>query len=648
MRTRHHIHSLLAFAFLLLTLPQLALSQTQRPVPYPVLPTPQYTKALDNNTRSLDGNPGANYWANEVDYTIQASLDPETALLEGSAAITYTNNSPDSLGYIILHHRQNLHKEGVVRNRPQKLTGGVQVSDVVVNGTPMKEAGRNEPGYNMNGTLMTVQLPMPLARGESVEISLDWQFRVPEAGAPRMGQDGEIFFLAYWYPQVAMYDDLNGWKADQYMGNGEFYMNFANYDVELTLPAGWIVGATGALQNADMVLSDSSNARLATAYSTRDVTPIFTAEELAAGHSPTRASTDGLAWHFKAEKVRDFAFGTSNKYVWDAAVAISGDIDDDGQADSSMVHGLYRPDKQSWNRSAEFLQFSIEFMSEKFFPYPYPHMTAAEGVVGGGMEFPMMTHIGGNRNDKSLFSVTFHETAHMWFPMVVAQDEKSYTWMDEGLTSFNTAEARAAFWKDDDQWLPEKQSYYRIAGTGREVESMRHGDQYPYGTSARGIASYNKPAVALHALRGLVGEEAFMHAYRTYAARWKWKHPLPFDLFNTFEDVLGQDMDWFWTTMFYETWTLDHAIKNVEETENGVFITLEDKALSPMPLPLRVTYDDNSVEEQVIPVDFWLDGARETTLTFRPGKVKRVEIDPDMFLPDVDRSDNVWQPAEEG
>ncbi len=637
---------LFAFAFSLL-ISATAFAQP-RPIPYPVIPTPQFKHALEAGTRSPDGNPGPNYWTNRADYTIDVTLDPETAILTGSETITYFNNSPDDLTNLVIHLRQNLHKEGAVRNRPQKLTGGVEVSDLTLNGTPLSEiTRRDEAGYSINGTLMYVNLPDTLTSGEQLDLSLNWHFKVPEAGAPRMGQDGEIFFVAYWYPQIAVYDDLYGWKADQYMGNGEFYMDFGNYDVALTVPAGFVVGATGTLQNANAVLSDSSLARLERAAMSRETVNIVTAPERADGVLPTVSSAEGVTWKFRAENVRDFAFGTSDAYLWDANIAEVGDKDGDAVADTSMIHAFYRPDVSAWPRSAEFGQYSIEFLSKMFFPYPYPHMTAVEGVIGGGMEFPMMTHIGRSRSEQSLFSVTFHEIAHMWFPMIVAQDEKAYTWMDEGLTSFNTAEARAAFWNDSTQWNPERQSYYRIAGTGYEVESMRHGDQYPYGTSARGIASYNKPAVALHALRGLIGEQAFLHAYRTYANRWMWKHPTPYDLFNTFEDVLGQDLDWFWTTMFFETWTLDQSIKSVEQNSDGVFVTLEDKGLSPMPLPVRVTYEDGSIEEQVVPVEHWLAGAREITLAFNPGAVAKIEIDADMFLPDIDRSNNVW-PGNEG
>ncbi|HSR55624.1 MAG TPA: M1 family aminopeptidase, partial [Alphaproteobacteria bacterium] len=192
----------------------------------------------------------------------------------------------------------------------------------------------------------------------------------------------------------------------------------------------------------------------------------------------------------------------------------------------------------------------VQFFSQEYGRYPYPQMTVAQGG-DGGMEYPMITLIGGTRNDRSLFGVTYHEISHMWFPMVVGQNEKQYTWMDEGLTSFNTNEGAADFWEYD-AWNPAQQGYYYIAGRGIEVEPMRHADDYPDASPARGIAGYSKPAVALHALRGLLGEDRFRPIYKEYARRWAYKHPQPYDFFNTFEDAVGEDLDWFWTSMFYD------------------------------------------------------------------------------------------------
>ncbi|MCH8962253.1 MAG: M1 family metallopeptidase [Bacteroidetes bacterium] len=624
-----------------------ASAQSRRPIPYPVMPTPQFERAVEQGTRTTSGEPGPTYWTNTADYTIEVSLSPETKMLNGTETIRYHNNSPDELRFVLVHLRQNLHKENAMRNRFVPITGGIEISEVKAGGQVLQEGtSGNEAGYRSRGTLMQVVLPEPLPTGGAAELTFAWSFEVPERGAPRMGQDGEVFYLAYWYPQVAVYDDVNGWKADQYMGNGEFYMGYGNYDVEITVPEGWVIGATGTLQNPEAVLSETARTRLAEAAQTRETVSIVGEDERAAGASTATSDTGTLTWRFQADNVRDFAFGTSNRYVWDATTANVGDRDGDGQDDTAMIHAFYRPGTTSWNRSAEFAQFSIEHLSKTIMPYPYPHMTTVEGIIGGGMEYPMITLIGGARNDRSLFGVTYHEIGHMWFPMVVGQDEKQYTWMDEGLTSFNTNEGTGDFWQEN-SWDPARQGYYRIAGTGMEVELMRHADDYPDGTPARGIAGYSKPAVTLHALRGMIGEDRFRPIYQEYARRWAFKHPQPYDLFNTFEDQLGEDLDWFWRTMVYETWTLDQAVASVEQSGEQVLVTIEDRGLSPMPAAVRVTYEDGRTAEQVVPVETWLNGEREATLTFDPGVVTRVEIDPGQYFPDVNRENNVWRNSNE-
>ena len=609
----------------------------RRPVPYPVIAPPSFERAVEQGTRTATGEPGPNYWTNTADYDIQATLSPGTKMLRGQETIRYQNNSPDTLRQILVHLRQNLHKEGAIRNRAQQVTGGVQIGSLSLNGQPILE-DTGPAGYAVYGTVMTIRPPEPVPPGGEVELGFAWSFEVPEAGAPRMGQDGEVFYLGYWYPQLAVYDDVSGWVADPYMGNGEFYMGYGTYDVAITVPEGWLVSATGALQNPGDVLSQTVQERLAQASRTREVVSIVGEDEREAGTSTATSPSGALTWRFHAEDVRDFAFGTSDQYLWDATSAVVGDRD--GRPDSSMIHAHYRPDAATWDRSAEFAQFSIEHLSEMLMAYPYPHMSTVEGIIGGGMEYPMLTLIGGNRNERSLFGVTYHEISHMWLPMVVGQNEKAYTWMDEGTTSFNTNEGVSDFF-DIDAWAPGGQYYYQIAGTEYEREPMRHADEYPQGTPARVIASYSKPAIALHALRGVLGEETFMEAYREYVRRWAYKHPTPYDLFNTFEDVAGRDLDWFWTSMLYETWTLDQAVKGVAESDSAVVVTVEDLGLVPMPAPVRVTYADGSTESQTVPVQTWLDGAREATVRFKPGTVEKVEVDPEAFLPDIRRENNV-------
>ncbi len=615
-----------------------------RPIPYPVTPSPQFQQAVEAGTRTTRGVPGANYWTNTAEYTIDATLSPSSRTLRGTMTVRYQNNSPDSLQQVAFHLRQNLHEEGAVRNRDVQVTGGMQVTKVQASSQSLVEITpyrmrRGDTGYTIRDTRLIVALPEPIAPQSSATFALSWGFEVPESGAPRMGhENGEVFYLGYWYPQIAVYDDLEGWVAEPYQGDGEFYMGYGSYDVSITLPDGWLVGATGTLQNPEAVLSSQVQERLAAVTSSDSTYTIVGETEREAGASTQQSSGGTLTWRFRADQARDFAFGASDQYVWDATVAETGDPDDG----TALIHTFYRPDASAWDRSAEFNRFSIEHLSEMIMPYPYPHMTAMEGVIGGGMEYPMITLIGGNRTYRSLFGVTYHELSHMWFPMVVGTNEKRYTWMDEGTTTFNTAVGEADFFEDAQPWLNSQRYYMSIAGSGYEEPPMRHADNYTYGSPSRGIASYTKPGVFLHALRGFIGKDAFFDAYRTYAQRWAFKHPTPYDLFNTFEDVLDRDLDWFWTPVLYETWTVDQAVTEVTEQPDHVTVTIADEGRMPLPVLLRVTYADGSTVERTLPVDPWLQGQRRATAQLRPGTVQRVEIDPERYYPDVNRSNNTW------
>lgn len=643
----------------------------QRVLPYPVMPTPQFRQAVANETRTATGAPGPNYWQNQADYDLRARLDAEAQTLSASGTITYTNNSPDSLAHLVLKLRQNVHAPGVPRNRPVAVTGGLTLSRLAVDGadladasvaeTPGSYGGSADPGsYVIQGTVLTLGLPDPLAPGETVSLDLDWSYPIPpDTGAFRQGTDGEVFYVGYWYPQVAVYDDVYGWHTDPYLGMGEHYMGYGDYTVSFDAPADMLVYATGELTNPEAVLSDRTRDRLASATRGDDVVHVVTEAERG---SALRPGTDGrLVWTFEADDVRDVAIAASAAYVWDATHA-RVDQDGDGRPEAVLINALYRPGTASWERSAEFGKFAIEHLSGMLWPYPWPHMTAVEGIIGGGMEYPMMTLIGGARTDPSLFSVTYHEIGHMWFPMMVGTNEKAFTWMDEGLTSFNTNEGIAAFFDGSaenrpkiEAWDRRRQAYYFLAGTGFAVEPMRHNDRYPIGGGTRGVdpvggsartvASYSVPAVALHAIEGIYGEDAFFDAYREYGRRWRNQHPYPYDLFNTFEDRLGDDLDWLWTPIFFDTWTVDHAVARVDAAGGTVSVTIEDRGMAPMPAPVQVTYADGRTERQTVPVQTWLSGETSTTLSFPAGSVARVEVNPETFTLDADPSNNVYEPA---
>jgi hypothetical protein len=616
-----------------------------RPIPYPVTYSLGYEAALERGTRTETGAPGPAYWQQWSDNTLTARLIPEEKRLEGSATIVYHNNSPDTLSMLQLSLNQNLHQEGAPRAFPVEVTGGTELARVAVDGEELQEGGRESPRYVVSGTLMSVFPPQPIVPGGQATIEIDWSFNVPRSGAGgRLGwRDDESFFLAYWYPQMAVYDDVVGWQDDWFLGLAEFYAGFSSYDLTVEVPEGYVVMAAGALQNPDQVLAPHIAERLRRAETSDAVVHIVTTEDLGAC---TRPAEDGyLRWRFVADKVRDVTFAASSISLWDAARSPVGDRDGDGATDYTRVNALYPVDAPRWAKMVSYEQHVITFESEYTgIPYPWPHMTAVEsGGGGGGMEYPMMTLIGhyNESNDTALYHVTAHELAHMWLPMIVNSDERRHAWMDEGAASFIENQAVAQFFPGRDNEAQDRTSYLNMARLGFAGAMMRWSNLLDL--RAYGVTSYQKPATMLAVLRELLGEEVFLRAYRTYLSEWAFKHPYPWDMFATFERVSGRDLDWFWRSWYYETWTLDQAVASVEENGEGTRIVIEDRGWVPMPVRLTITRADGSVLEEEIPAETWLAGVTTATVTVPPGAaVTKVEIDVPHSFPDIDRDNNVW------
>jgi len=603
--------------------------------PLDTLPVPHgYLNALAAGTRSRTGAPGPRYWQQSVAYRISTRLHPAQNRVTGSETITYTNRSPDTLSEVYLNLPQNVFAPGNPRDRTAPVTGGFDLSRVVVQGTPVTLAPR---GTLSLSTSERVPLARPLPPGGEARLEIDWSFEVPE-GTFRMGREGSsVFYLAQWYPQIAVYDDLRGWVRDPYLGDGEFYLEYGDFDVSITAPQGWLVSASGVLQNPSEVLTADAVGRLGSLSRSR-VTHIVSASDRAAGRATAPGGADGLlTWRFVAENVRDFAWGSSDAYVWDGTVAEYENAD--GTARSSDIYTLYRPDRPNWDRSAEFARHAIEHHSY-WYPYPYPHMTVNEGVIGGGMEYPMITIIGGGRTPESLYGVVSHELGHMWWPMVAGSDERNYAWMDEGLASFAEDIAFDDIFPGGDSGLNTMNGYLRIAGTDAETPSMRPADLYgPFGN--RGMASYGKPATVMRALRTLLGPAVFDDAMKTYLRRWAFKHPNPLDLFWTYEDVTGQDLDWYFYPWMYTTGVMDQAVTGVEQGSGTATILLEDRGEIPMPAIVEVVTDTGNRSRQLMPVTAW-NGKVARVQVRAPGRVVEVTLDPEQRLPDVNRQDNRW------
>ncbi len=642
----------------ILSLPRHALSQDgerlapERPTPDIVRPPAQYQRAVEHGTRSTTGQPGPGYWQQWTDYTVTTRLDVERKYLEGSARVVYHNRSPGRLSSVFVQLLQNLHAPGAIRNRPAEVTGGVTLNRVAVGEQDLEqessESSERRAGYRVQGTIMRIRLPERLESGDSVVLHIDWSFIVPSTGVGRMGWDSDnLFHIAYWYPQMAVYDDVGGWQIDPYLGNAEFYAGFGSYDVTVDVPEGWLVMGTGTLQDRGSVLHPDVHQRLELAEASDTVIHVVGEEDVSAGRVTTTSADGRLQWRFVADSVRDFAFSATRDSRWDAARTPVGDRDGDGRPDFARVDAIWRTDAPLWARSVEYSQHAIDFLSRYTgVPYPWSHMTAVEGdgIIGGGMEFPMMTLIGSynTRGDSALYYVTAHEEAHMWLPMLVGVDEKRYAWMEEGSTSFNENQARKEFYPGFDHDDPDRRSYVNVARSGREGEMMRWTDFHYQG--ARGPASYSKPATTLVALRRMLGESVFDAAWQRYIQTWRFKHPKPWDFFSMMEQAAGENLDWFWYSWYYTTWALDQAVESVEDVAGGVRVTVHDVGNLPMPVYLTLTLEDGSTVNATIPVGTWLAGSRTaTTVIETDGTVLKAEIGAGKSLPDVDRTNNVWR-----
>jgi hypothetical protein len=632
--------------------------QSKRPIPGAVYESPGFTRAVQKGTRTRTGQPGPNAWVQHARYRIDATLTPATNTVSGSEHVVYLNNSPDTLPYLMVHLYQNVFRPESQRRDVAPITDGIRLARVAVEGTRIAQLdqrqGRrsrgatNTAGYSIDATVMRITLPKPLMPHDSVSLDFAWSYipaMTPSDG--REGRDDHLYFMGYWYPQIAVYDDVDGWVADQYVLQAEFYMEPADYDVSVTAPRGWVVGATGSLQNAAAILSSSARSKLADARRTGKIVTISKPSDGAAAFA-TSAPT--VTWHFTAPDVRDFAWGASDRYVWDATRAL---VADSGQkADTVDIFSFYRisPAAAAWAvGGARYTRDAIEQLSAYLWKYPWPTMTSMEGILtGGGMEYPRMTLMQPWADTLSLAGDLMHETGHMWFPMMVGSNETRYTWMDEGFTQFDEAQGLRVLYGEPrkggriaDTEQGQRLLYTRTAAAGDDQVLMTRGDLFPPATY--NIMFYDKTAQILAALRGMLGEPTFHHAFREYGEHWVDRHPYPNDFFNAMDAGARQDLSWFWNTWFYNAWPLDQAITSVKTEGSDAAITIEDHGLAPMPVKLAVTRADKTVQRIDIPVDVWLKGARSYVAhVAATPEVVRVEIDPDGLFPDINRKNQVW------
>jgi len=556
-----------------------------------LLPTP-------NVYRTASGAPGHKYWQQQADYKIKVKLNDDNQTLKASETINYQNNSPDTLTYLWLQLDQNRFKRDSIASttKTSRLANKSNPKTTYGSMRSMIGAMENDGGYNItrvaqgtngrklkyviNDTMMRIDLPKPLRSGKSFEFSIDWDYHMKDhkvlggrAGYEYFKEDGNYLYeVAQWFPRMAAYYDAKGWQNKQFLGNGEFALEFGDYDVEITVPADHIVAATGELDNASRVLTSKQRNRLDKAKKANKPVIIVTQDE--ATENEKSKSKKTKTWRFKAENVRDFAWASSRKFIWDAQGYSEKGVD-------TMAMSYYpKEGNPLWERySTQAIIHTIEQYNKYSLQYPYPVSISVNGPVGG-MEYPMITFNGprpkvdkktgertySKRTKYGLIGVIIHEVGHNYYPMIVNSDERQWTWMDEGLNSFVEYLAAQAW----------EENYPSRRGPARNIVNyMKSSYQVPIMTNSESILqfgnnAYGKPATALNILREtIMGRELFDFAFKEYAERWKFKRPTPADLFRTLEDASAVDLDWFIRGWFYTTDHVDISLDKVTKMHVG-------------------------------------------------------------------------------
>jgi len=650
------------------------------------LPTP-------NSQRTASGAPGVNYTQQKVDYRMDIVLDDEKQRISGSETIIYHNNSKDELAYLWVQLDQNmrakdsktpdissgkirksLSKSRFNRSYPkEEFDGGFYVTGVT-------NTDGSKLSHTINQTMMRINLPKPLASGETFSFNVKWWYNINNhrtqggrSGFEHFPKDNNNnYVIAQFYPRMCVYDNVEGWQNDQFWGRSEFALEFGDFEVNITVPADHMLGATGVLQNEKEVLSKTELRRLKKARKTYDNPVVIRTQKEAIELEKTK-SNETKTWKFKATNVRDYAFATSRKFIWDAmAVDINGK--------NVMAYSLYSKEANPLygDHSTRAVAQTLKTYSKYTFDYPYHKAISVDGQMG--MEYPQICFNPGRPNPDGTYSdrtkyrmikVTIHEVGHNFFPMIVNSDERQWTWMDEGLNSYMEMLAEL----DYDPNFPITRGYpknivrYMSGDQSKIAPIMSKGDNvYSFGNNA-----YGKPATALWILREtIMGKELFDHAFKTYSQRWMFKHPTPADFFRTMEDASGVDLDWFWRGWFYTTDVTDIGIKDVKKfytKENGDRVNFiedttpglsfgEEKTKDSkyhyeitynkpgglvMPIIVHFNYTDGTSERKVYPAQIWRYNDKEVTKVFSSSKeISKITIDPYQETADVDTSNNSW------
>lgn len=611
---------------------------------------PFFYPSTGTETRSASGQPGHKYWQNSADYVLNVSLNDAKNQITGTSEITYTNNSPDQLGFLWLQLDQNLFAKDSRGNaiipmygsrngaHGEELDGGYKIKSVKIDGAEVK--------YTISDTRMQIDLPKGLkSNGGIAKIKIEYSFVSPKYGSDRMGvldtKNGKIFTIAQWYPRMCVYDDVLGWNTMPYLGASEFYLEYGNITANITVPANHYVVASGELLNAGEVYSKEEN-KLWEQAKNSDKT-VMIRPESALGKNTTSGTK---TWKFKINQARDFSWASSSAFIIDAARI---NLPSGKKSLAISAYPTESAGQEAWGRSTEYTKASIEHYSKKWYEYTYPVATNVAGNEGG-MEYPGIVFCNYQSAGEELWGVTDHEFGHNWFPMVVGSNERLFAWMDEGFNTFINELSTEAF-NDGEYYNKKNISWLSSMFFNDNSEPVMSGpDNMKEGSI--GVLAYMKPGLGLYVLReSVLGPEKFDKAFRTYIERWAFKHPTPWDFFHTMENVSGEELNWFWRGWFFNKWKVDQAVKGVKYIDGnfakGANVTIENIGQLPMPTTVQMKFKDGSTQVVKIPVEVW---KRNKSWTFHVNSTKEIDsvtIDPENKIPDADLKNNSWKSSDQ-
>ena len=612
------------------------------------------------NTRSASGQPGFEYWQNRADYILSVKLNEANSEITGTSTITYTNNSPDKMSFLWVNLDQNLFKDDSRGNAVIPITGSRngaqgQIFDGGFKITSVKNvtvtkgiSTEKDVKFIINDTRMQVFLPQVLkSKGGIVKIKIDFSFISPNEGSDRMGilgtKNGKIYTMAQWYPRMCVYDDILGWNTSPYLGASEFYMEYGDFDVNITVPSNHFVVCSGELINTSEVYTVAQQKSLEQARQSDKTVIIRSAEEVKA--TANMVSKSNKTWHFKMKNTRDVSWASSASFILDAARI---NLPSGKKSLAISAYPIESNGNEAWGRASEYSKAVVENYSKRWSEYPYPTAINVAGIVSG-MEYPGIVFCDYKYKGKDLWDTTDHEFGHIWFPMIVGSNERLFAWMDEGFNTFINSVSSEDF--NNGRYKKESADLHVFAKkyTNPNLETVLSSPDNMKEVNI-GTLAYSKPEAALVILREqILGKERFDFAFRTYIERWAYKHPAPDDFFRTMENVAGEDLSWFWRGWFVNNWRLDQGINSVKYVDNnpksGALITIENFEKMAMPVIMDIKTKSGKVTRLKLPVEIW---QKNVDWTFKHNSTEEIEsivLDPDHVFPDSNESNNTWKAA---